>query len=210
MGDYVTAFAIGFMLAVGVMIFAVALAILLGRWVAGDESGLAFVIRATMLLLLAGAAILSFGTIWYFVAAVAGLFPLAEFLLGDWLSAGWVHRRRDLRLGEAVSAAAVGPATAISRLHLAQGLLETGQVDAGLAALEAALSLADQQSRLLIEEMAGDARRDFVRSCPHCRTPNRIAARVCRLCLRPFAHDPLTRVASGLSRPMLGLLRRFR
>jgi hypothetical protein len=198
------------MLAAGLMIPAVAFSVLVGRWITGDESSAGLLLRAALVIALGVIALTHFGTIWYFLLSAIALFPVAEISIGEGLASGWLGRQRHRRLGEAIMTAADGPASAISRLHLARGLLETRQTEAGLAALDAAVSLADEQSRALLEEMADDARREFVRWCPFCRRPNPASSRVCRSCLRPLSDDALTKAAVFLSRPALRLLLRSR
>jgi hypothetical protein len=198
------------MFAAGLIIPAVGLSVLLGRWITGDDSAAGFLVRAALVIAFSVIALMHFGTVWYFLLSLLALFPLAELSFGEGLASAWLRGNRHRRLGEAVTTAADGPMSAIGRLHLARGLLETRQTEAGLAALETAVSLADEQSRGLLEEMADDARREFVRWCRFCRRPNPALSHVCRSCLRPFSDDALTRAAAWISRPALRLLLRSR
>jgi hypothetical protein len=206
--EYVIAFGVGIQVVAGIMVFATAMTVLLGRWITADESVLGLGVRGAVLLGLIAVAFAHFGTIWYWLILPLAAFPLLEFSCGGGLAAGWLNHKRQKRLAEAAAAAADHATNAVNRVHLARSLLETGQVDVGLAALDAAVAMADEESRELLQEMADEARRDFVKQCPACRAPNRVAARVCGACLRALCDDLVSRAVVWVSRPALRLLPR--
>lgn len=208
MWEYVVAFGLGIQVVAGLLVFAVAMTVLLGRWTTADASALGVALRATALLGIAVVAFTRFGTIWYWLLLPLAVLPLLEFSCGSRLAAGWLNQKRQERLSEAAVAAADHATNAVNRVHLARSLLETGQIDVGLAALDAAVSIADEQSRERLQEMADEARRDFLKQCPACRAPNRVAARVCSTCLRALRDDALSRALVWVSRPALRLLPR--
>ncbi len=208
MGHYASAFTTGLQLAAGMMVFAAAMTVLLGRWITADESALGVAVRGVLLLGLVAAAFTCFGTIWYWLLLPLAALPLLQFWCGEGIAAGWLNQKRHKRLAEAAALAADHSTNAVNRLALARSLLETGQIDVGLAAMEAAVLLADEESRELVQEMAEEAKSEFVTQCPRCRMPNRAAARVCRACLRAMRADPVTRAVVWISRPALRLLAR--
>ncbi len=210
MADHAVSLFAGLQLAAGMMVFAVAMTVLLGRWVTADENALGVGLRGGVLLGLTVLAFSRFGTIWYWLLLPLTLFPLLELSCREGLAAGWIDQNRQRRLAEAAEAAAEHATNAARRLNLARALLETKQIEVGLAALEAAVSMADEQSRELLREMAEEAKQEFVRSCPFCRHPNPVAAKVCRSCLRALCEGALSRALLCLSRPALRLLPRSR
>jgi hypothetical protein len=208
--DYVTAFSTGFMLAGGLLVFSVAIAVLLGRWVTGDEGAPGVAVRGSLLLGLAAFAISRFGTIWYWLALPLALLPLVEVACGAGLAAPWINANRQRRLGEATAVAADDPQNAINQLNLARALLGARQIEMGVKALEEARALADAESRSLIEELASEVREELVAECRSCRAPNAAGAKVCRRCLRCLSESPALRALTWLLQPVLRLLVRRR
>jgi len=208
MADYPGAFFGGFALAAGVLAFAVAFTVLLSRWITGDENAVGVVIRAGLLLGLATVAMSLLTTVWYWLLLPLAVLPLVEVHLGEGVAAPWLDRRRHTRLAEAAAAAAEQPHNAVGRLQFARALLETRQIEAGLAALDEAVVLALPDSRELITQMAEQARAELVRSCPSCRHPNPASGRACRRCLSLLTDDALLRALLWILRPELRLLPR--
>lgn len=196
-----------FQLAVGAMAFALALTVVLGRWVTANENWLGVLVRSAALIALAVVALSRFGSIWYWVLLPLAVVPLVDEWGGLNLSS-WLSQGQHQRLSRALSAAAEQPTNAILRLHEGTALLETGQTEAGLATLEEGIALAPPDSLDLLNTMAADARQHFVRPCPRCGHPNPSWARACRRCLRAVTGGPLVRGLLWLSRPALLRLRR--
>jgi hypothetical protein len=196
-----------FQLAVGAMAFALALTVVLGRWVTANEYWLGALVRSAALIALAVLALSRFGSIWYWILLPLALVPLVDEWGGLSVTA-WLNQSRHLRLSRALTAAAEHPANPVLRMNVGGALLETGHTEAGLAALEQAVASAPEDSRELLNTMAAEARQEFVRHCPACRHPNPSWARACRRCLRAVTGGPLVRGLLWLSRPALLRLRR--
>ena len=208
--EHAASFLIGFELAAGAIVFAVALTVLLGRWVTGDESCLGVLLRGGFLAAFSAVAFRSFGTIWYWFALPTAMVPLVDTWFGKNLTASWFAGNRQMRLGAAMSAVAEQPANPILRLGLARVLLETGQIDAGLTALDEAVALAGDNGCSLIAEMAAEARAEFIRYCASCGHPNLHEAQICRRCLGALSGDQVSRALLWLCRPVLLAFRGMR
>jgi len=208
MGAYPLAFSAGLQLAAGLMVFAIALMVVFGRFVTADESLAGLILRGGLLLALAAFAISRFQTIWYWLALPLALLPLAEVQLGEGLAGPWLQRQRHRRLGEAVTAAAAEPKNAITRLELARALLETRQIPAGLKTLREAVALAPSDSRDLLEDMAREVESELVRNCSSCGSPSPASAYACRCCFAPLTDCPHVRLLVRVIRPARCLLPR--
>jgi hypothetical protein len=206
MANHATSLATGFQLAAGMMVFALALTALFGRWLTADESGTGVLLRGALLIALAAFAIRHFGTIWYWLALPLATAPLAEVWFGKSGTASSNSRGAQAQLAWDTAAAAQQPFNAILRLNLARSLLETGQIEAGISAMDEALALAPEDG--YVSDMAAEAKERFVRHCPSCGHPNALGARVCRRCVAVLEGGNLLRVLLWLSRPALIRLRR--
>jgi ribosomal protein L40E len=203
---FVTTFYSVFVLAAGLMVFALAYVVLLGRWISGDEHGLGVAIRGVLLFAAALLALSLFGTIWYWLVLPLALLPLVEVAWGAGLAAPHINRKRQERLAE-VTATAVGqPDNPIHRLNLARALLETGQVEIGLAEIDEAVAFADGESRSLIEELAQEAKDELLSACPSCGSLNAPASKICRRCYSAMTDGEALRALVCLLRPVLRLL----
>ena len=120
MADYPIAFFAGMQLAVGAMVYAVALTVILGRWIVGDESAPGMLLRMAATVGFAVLAIRLFGTIWYWVALTAAVLPLTDWCMGKSLSRSWLMRHRHERVGQALQGAAEQPSNPIVRLGVAR------------------------------------------------------------------------------------------
>jgi len=196
----------GFQLAIAGMVFAVAMTVVVGRWITANETWLGAVLRGGMLLGLGAFVMSRFGTIWYWVLMPLAVVPLVDEWGGLSVTA-WLNQGRHLRLSRAMAAAGEQPANAVLRMNVGSALLETGQTEAGLAALEEAVRSAPEDSKEVLSGMAAEARREFVRACQSCGHPNPSWARACRRCLRVVQGGPVVRVLLCLSRPVLLRLR---
>jgi hypothetical protein len=192
-----SAFLAGMVLSAAVLIFAIVFALLLGRFVTGDDDGYGFALRAVFLLLCALTAISLFrytisspgdfrGAVACWLMVPLALLPLIELRPGGGLTGLWLKHRRQARLGDAVTAAAEKPDSPFPRVHLGRALLECGYFAPGLAALEEALARTDAGSDRIIRELVEETRNEFVRPCPACRHPVPHTALACGKCHTAF------------------------
>ena len=195
-------FAVFVLSAVG-MGYAVSVALLVGRWVVGDENWIGFLLRMAALVALFAFGIKHLDTVWFYVAVILSVVPMVDVWWGGGFSSPWLKRLRRERLGKAMADVAEQPANPILRVRYARALLESGQFDTGVAELERALELADAGSKQLVADMAAEARQEFLSFCPTCQSPNPEAAKACRRCLRPYSRSPFLRLALWLARPVL-------
>ena len=172
-------------------------------WGAGSgatKSAASALLRGGLLLALAVVAIHSFGTLWYWLTLPLALVPLVEDWHGSRTSAQRLSPVSAARLAEDTAAAADQPANPVLRLNLGRSLLETGQIEAGLSALDAAVALAPQDD--YIRTAAAEAKGRLVRFCPSCGQPNPAGAHVCRRCMTAMAGGAALRGLVRLCRPV--------
>jgi hypothetical protein len=110
-------------------------------------------------------------------------------------------------LAGALELAAEQPLNPAARLHLGRALLATGQIEAGLAALDEAVTLADEGDRPAVSRLAATATQEFVVYCPRCGRPNRAHAGACRGCCGALGRRGASRLLLCLCRPALRRLR---
>jgi ABC-type dipeptide/oligopeptide/nickel transport system permease component len=206
-GDYPNALLTGFQLAIGAMVFAVAMSVVIGRWITANESWVGMLLRGGMLMGLGVLVLSRFHTIWYWILIPLAVVPLVDEWGGVSVS-GWLNQARHLRLSRALMAAAGQPGNPVLRMNVGAALLETGQTKAGLAAIQEAMALAPEDSRELLNAMAAEAEQEFVRHCRACGHPNPSWAWACRRCLRVVKGGAAARAVLWLSRPALLRLRR--
>jgi hypothetical protein len=199
--EYGLAFAVGLQLA-----FALAMVVLVGRWITAEEFWIGVLLRGGLLTTIAALTFQRFGTVWYWLMLPLAALPLADWWCGISVTGVWMKARRSQKLSRAMAAAAEQPKSALLRLHLALALLETGQTEAGLAAMEEALPLAPPDSTQLLSEMAAEGRREFVRYCPSCKYANPSGAPACRCCLGALREGVALRLLLRVCRPLLRLL----
>ena len=203
-GDlYGIAFFEGLQLAAGGMVFAVVFVVLVGRWIIGDEDAIGFCLRAGILVALFVIAVKRFPTIWFWVMVPLAVVPMVDVWWGGGFSSFLLRRARRRQLGKAMADVAEQPANPILRVRYARALLESDQLETGVAELERALKLADAGSKQLVADMAAEARQEFLSFCPTCQSPNTEAAKACRRCLRPYSRSPFLRLALWMARPVL-------
>ncbi len=207
MPEYTTSFANGFVLAAIAMVFALTIAMVVRRWVGADENWVGVLVRAGLLVGLFAYAIRHWGTAYS--AAAVGVAPL---LLADavWrrrVTTSWLKQQRRARAAEAVQDVAIDPASPMARLRLGRALLDEGRITSGLEALTAAVEVAPADSKTMMEQMAEEAREEFIHTCPSCRKPNPLAALACRHCLAPLSDSQALRLAVWCCRPALRFLR---
>ncbi len=109
---------------------------------------------------------------------------------------------------EAMAEAAEQPANPIIRVQLARAYLESGEIESGMVELTRALELADAGSRKVVEEMAEEAKEEFVTFCPRCQHPNSGVAKACHQCFRPFCDSAALGLALWVAGPVLRRRRR--
>jgi len=203
MGDYTWAFVIGARLALGFLVIAGIMSALLGRWVTANETWLGMTVRGACVMGVAIIALRHFATVWYWLILPLALLPLADIFLGTSISGAWLMRHKQQVLAEALSDAAANPTHSLIRLALARALLDAGQIEAGLATLDQASALALDDGYPRMGDFVAEAKREFVRYCPHCDHPNPPEARACRHCIRALTDNAALRVWLSLCRPVL-------
>lgn len=207
MEEYTTSFANGLALAAIAMVFALTMAMVVRRWVGADENWVGVLVRAGLLVGLFVFAIRRWGTVYSVAAVAVAPLMLVESVWRWRLTASWLKQQRRARAAEAARDVATDPASAMARFRLASALLEEGRLESGLEALEAAVTLAPADSRTMLQQMAEEAREEFVRECPVCRMPNPAAALACRTCFEPLSRSPLVHFALRYCLPAWRLLR---
>jgi len=208
MGDYGWAFVTGAQLALGMLVIAATMTALLGRWVTANETWLGMTARGACVMGVAVVALRHFGTVWYWLILALALLPLADICLGTSITGAWLMWRKQQVLAEAITDAAANPANSVIRLALARALLDTGQIEAGLANLDQASVLALDDGSPRMGDFVAEAKREFVRYCPHCNHPNPREAHACRRCIRALTDNGALRAWLSLCRPVLLRLRR--
>jgi ribosomal protein L40E len=206
--EYTWALATGFQLAAGAMAFGLALAVIVGRCITADETWYGVLLRGAVLTGLGRLVLTKFGTAVYWLLLPLAAVPLVDVWFGASLTARRYMRDSEVRLREAVVGAADQPTNPVLRIALGRALLETGQIEAGLTALDEAVRLAaESEGHSLLSAMAAEVRQRFVHVCPSCGHPSPSQARVCRHCWAALTDGRLLRATRWLWRA-IGL--RFR
>jgi hypothetical protein len=207
MQEYTTSFANGFVLAAIAMVFALTIAMVVTRWVGADENWVGVLVRAGLLFGLFAFAVRRWGTAYSVAAVAAAPLVLVDAVWRRRLTSSWLKQQRRARAAEAAHDVATDPASPMARYRLANALLEDGRLESGLEALETAVTLAPADSKAMLQQLAEEAREEFVRECPICRTSNPAAALACRKCHEPLSRSPLVRVALWCCLPAWRFLR---
>jgi len=202
-GDYLR----GFQLAAGAVAFSVALAALIGRWVSADENWPGVLVRAALVTALSACALRRLGTAWYWLMLPLVLAPAGRWRWGRGRGGSIAEGELQSGLADAWELAAEQPLNPAVRLHLGRALLATGQIEAGLAALDEAVTLADEADRPAVSRLAATATQEFVVYCPRCGRPNRAHAGACRGCGGALSRRGASRLLLCLCRPALRRLR---
>jgi hypothetical protein len=201
-------------LAVAMLVFAISLALLVGRFIVGDDDGYGLTARGGVVIGLAAFALREFSTLvetrgqhgigWFLAAVALSAVPLIDFGPSFGFGGRWVKQRRQARLAAAVSAAAEQPRCPFARVRLGRALLELGHVGPGIAALRDARARADAESAQVVSELIAKTKDEFLLSCPTCGNAVSHTALVCLCCYAPLSQNLLVIVLVSLARPFLG------
>lgn len=106
-------------------------------------------------------------------------------------------------------AASEQPNNPTLRFLLGRAMLQTGQIEAGLAELERAMELDKVLNSTAVSDMVRKAKAELLICCHHCRAINRREALICRRCCYAIVKDKYIRLLAATVRPIFPLVKKY-